>query len=145
MLDPVTYDGTVDDNGKFFPYNPGAFKFALRPFRGKRLRVTFEEYRETRSSQQNRAFYGLAVKAFCEHMGYRFANQRDKEFVKGQILEGIGWYEIAKGIDGKPKHKIKPTSNMSTQAFSEMYEAIQQLGAEYGVVVPDPDWTMAKI
>ena len=139
MLDPVAYEGTVDENGKFFPYSPGAFKFALRPFRGRHIVVRFEEWKATRSNQQNRAFYGIVVKSFCEHLGYRFANAREKEFVKAQILEAVGWYDIVKGIDGKDKHMIKPTSNMDTKAFSELYEACQQLGAEYGCPIADPE------
>lgn len=139
MLDPVAYEGTVNETGKFFPYSPNAFKFALRPFVGKRIKVTFEEYRDTRSNQQNRAFYGIAVKLFCEYMGYRFSSAREKEFVKNQILEAIGHYDIVKGIDGRPKNMIRPTSNMDTREFSEMYEACQELGASLGLVIPDPD------
>lgn len=113
------------------------------PFRDKDVIVTFEERKTTRSNRQNRAFYGIVVKAFCEHMGHRFANARDKEFVKGVILNGIGHYEIRKGLRGEVVHDAKPTSNLNTQEFKELYEACQQLGAENGLVIPDPESALA--
>jgi len=139
----MAYAGHVDGAGKFHPSNPGAFKFAGIPFKDKDVIVTFEERKTTRSNRQNRAFYGIVVKAFCEHMGYRFINARDKEFVKDQILLGIGHYEIRKGLGGKVVHEVKSTSNLDTRAFKELYEACQQLGAENGLVIPDPESAVA--
>ncbi len=143
MAEPMAYAGHVDEVGKFHPVNPGAFKYAGVPFRGKDVILTWEERKTTRSNRQNRAFYGIVVKAFCEYMGYRFANARDKEFVKDQILLGIGHYEIRKGLRGQNVQEVKPTHNLDAKAFKEMYEACQQLGAENGLVIPDPESALA--
>lgn len=142
-MEPMAYAGTVDEAGKFRPINPGAFKFSFVPFKGRDVILTIEERRTTRSNRQNRAFYGIVVKAFCEHMGYRFNNARDKEFVKSVILNGIGHYEIRKGLRGETVHDVKPTSNLDTREFKELYEACQQLGAENGLVIPDPESALA--
>jgi hypothetical protein len=143
MSEPMAYTGHVDAAGKFHPVNPGAFKFAGLPFKGKDVIITFEERKNTRSNQQNRAFYGIVVKAFCEYMGYRFASARDKEFVKDQILLEVGHYEIKKGLGGKVVHEVKSTHNLDTKAFKELYEACQKLGAENELVIPDPESAVA--
>lgn len=142
-MEPMAYAGRVDAAGKFHPSNPGAFRFAGMPFKEKDVIVTFEERKTTRSNRQNRAFYGIVVKAFCEHMGYRFASTKDKEFVKDQILLGIGHYEIRKGLRGEVVHEAKSTHNMDPKAFKEMYEACQQLGAENQIMIPDPESAVA--
>lgn len=143
MSDPMAYAGRIDEAGKFHPVNPGAFKFAGLPFKGKDVIITFEERADTRSNRQNRAFYGIVVKAFCEHMGYRFNNAREKEFVKNEILLAIGHYEIKAGIGGTEKKVVKPTHKMPAKDFSVMYETCQQLGAENEIMIPDPDSALA--
>jgi hypothetical protein len=142
-MDSMAYPGRVDEVGKFHPLNPGAFRFAGLPFKGKDVIVTFAERPNTRSNQQNRFFYGIVVKAFCEYMGYRFNNARDKEFVKDEILLAIGHFDIKAGIDGKEKKVVKPTHNLPAQDFSVMCEMCQQLGAEHNLIIPDPDSALA--
>lgn len=140
MREAVEYVGVVDmDSAKFEPDSPGAFRFAFAPFKGKKVRLRIEEWKATRSNQQNRAFYALVVRSFCEYMGYRFGNEREKEYVKAQVLEAVGHYTIERGLDGKEKKLIKSTSRLDKREFSELFEACQQLGAENGIVIDDPD------
>lgn len=142
-IEPMSYPGRFDAAGKFHPKDPGAFRHAGVPFKGKAGLVTFEELKTTRSNRQNRAFFGIVVRAFCEHMGYRFANARDKEFVKDQILLGVGHYTVRKGLGGREVHEAMPTHNMDPRAFKELYEACQELGAQEGLVIPDPESPVA--
>lgn len=141
--DPMAYAGSVDEVGKFHPSAPGAFRFAFLPFKGREVVLTIEAKKETRSNRQNRAFFGIVVRAFCERMGYRFASAKDKEFVKDEILIAIGHYEIKRGLGGKEKKVVKSTHNMPKMEFKEMYEACQMLGAENGLVIPDPESPVA--
>lgn len=139
-MDGVAYLGEKGEDGKFKPDSPKAFSFAMAGFKPKqRVRVIFEEYKETRSNRQNRYFWGVVVRAFCEYMGYRFANARDREFVKDQILTGIGHYELKMGLGGKEIKVVKGTHNLPAREFKEMVEACQELGAENGIVIADPE------
>ena len=143
-MEALVYLGAMGEDGKFHADSPSAFRAGAKAFAGKRLRVTFEEPRETRSDRQNRAFYGLAVKAFCEHMGYRFNSVLDREYVKREILIAVGHFDRRRGLDGKEKLEPKPTKKLDTREFAELYEAIQVMGAEIGVMVPDPEPEMAR-
>ena len=62
----MSHLGRVGEDGKFIPANPGAFKFAFLPFKGGEVVLTIEAKKETRSDVQNRTFYRLVVRAFCE-------------------------------------------------------------------------------
>lgn len=139
MREAVEYVGEVDtESAKFHPDSPGAFRYAFAPFKGKKVRLRIEEWKKTRTNQQNRAWFGIVVKRFMDHQG-----ERDKEYMHRVILEHIGHYDLVETL-GKTEKRLKRTSNLSTREFSELYEAAQQLGAEYGIVIPDPDSTQAQ-
>lgn len=142
-MEPLSYLGIMDENGKFLPNSPAAFKAGAKAFAGKAIRVTFEIPKETRSDQQNRALYKLAVKPFCEYMGYRFNIEADKEYVRKEILIAAGHCELRRALDGTERLEAKPTRKMDTAAFSDLFQAIQQLGAQYGLVIEDPEPEMA--
>lgn len=129
----VAYIGQVGEGDKFIPDSPGAFKYAFRPFRGLPILVTIEEYKNTRSNRQNRAWFGIVIREFMAYMG-----ERDKLYVHREVCKAIGHYEIKESFDG-PVKEPKRTSNMSTEKFSELYKAAQEFGASLGIVIPDPD------
>lgn len=139
MREAVEYVGAVDEGtAKFHPDSPGAFRFAFAPFKGKKVRLRIEEWKQTRTNQQNRAWFGIVVKEFMRHTG-----ERNKEYMHRVILEHVGHYDLVETL-GKMEKRIKPTSKLSTREFSELYEAAQQLGAEYGIMIPDPDSSQAQ-
>lgn len=133
----VAYIGHVGENGEFSPDSPNAFKYAYRPFHGKTVLLTIEEYKNTRSNRQNRAWFGIVIPAFMAYMG-----ERDKLYVHGEVLKAIGHYDIKESFEGQTKNP-KPTRNLSTEKFSELYQAAQELGASLGVPIPDPDSAQA--
>lgn len=138
-MDPVAFIGTKGEDGKFKADSPKSFSFALAGFKpGQKIKVTFEEYHETRSNAQNRAFWGIVVKEFCAFMGYRFNNERDRNYVKDQVLELIGHCETVAGLNGEMKVRVLPTSKLSKPAFKDLYERCQEEGAKLGVFLPDP-------
>jgi hypothetical protein len=135
----VQYVGDVDEaTAKFRADSPGAFRFAFAPFKGKKVKLTIEEWKATRTNQQNRAWFGIVVKLFMQHQG-----ERDKEYMHRVILEHIGHYDLVETL-GKTEKRLKRTSKLSTREFSELYEAAQQLGAEYGIMIPDPESAQAR-
>jgi hypothetical protein len=133
----VAYIGQVDADGKFIPDSPNAFKYALRPFRGLTVQVTFEEYKPTRSDRQNRAWFGIVIKEFMGYMG-----ERDKLYVHQEVCKAIGHYEIKESFEG-PVKVPKSTRRLSAEKFSELYKAAQELGATFGIVIPDPESAQA--
>lgn len=138
-MDPVSYIGKKGEDGKFKPDSPRAFSFALAPFKtDEKIKVTFETHHETRSNAQNRAFFGIVVKEFCRFMGYRFNNERDRNYVKEQVLELVGHCETVPGFHGQMKVRVLPTHNLSKPAFKDLYERCQEEGAALGIVLPDP-------
>lgn len=137
-MDPVAHMGRVGEDDRFIPDSPRAFKLAFRPFRGKEVWVTIEERRKTRSTAQNKAWWALVIKPFADYMG-----ERDKNFVHHQVLVEIGHYDLVTVL-GKEVKKVKPTHNLDSKAFSELFESAQELGAAFGVMIPDPSSTQAK-
>jgi len=138
-VDPLAFLGTKGEDGRFKPDSPKAFSYAMAGFKpGQRVRVTFEEYHETRSNAQNRAFFGIVVKEFCRFMGHRFNNERDRNYVKEQVLELVGHFETVPGLHGQMKVRVLPTHNMSKPAFKDLYERCQEEAAKLGLVLPDP-------
>lgn len=137
MVEAVLYPGRAEA-GRFIPDSPGAFKFAFRPFEGKAVEVLVREFKKTRSNRQNRAWFGIVIKAFMDYMG-----ERDKLYVHTKVLEAIGHYEV-KMVFGKEDKKVLPTHNLKADKFKALYEAAQELGAQYGVMIPDPDSGQGK-
>lgn len=138
-MDPMAYLGVKGENGRFQPDSPKAFSLALARFQAKeKIKVTFEKYHETRSNAQNRAFWGIVVRAFSDYMGYRFNNERDRNYVKDCLLELIGHTEAVAGLNGEMKVRVLPTSKLSKPAFKDLYERCQEEGAKLGVFLPDP-------
>jgi hypothetical protein len=133
----VAYIGTVGPDDKFIADSPNAFKYALRPFRGMTVLVTFEEFKNTRSNRQNRAWFGVVIREFMLYMG-----ERDKLYVHREVCKAIGHYDLKESFEG-PVKEPKSTRKLSAEKFSELYKAAQELGASLGIVIPDPDSNFA--
>jgi hypothetical protein len=147
MSESVEFLGRPTDDGHFRAESPKALAafLAARARHGKErkkdmlLRVTIEDWKPTRTNQQNRAWFGIVVKLFCEHMGHRYGNAHEKEFVHEQILINIGHCETVRSFHGELKERALPTHDLEADKFWDLYERAQQLGAEMGIVIPDPE------
>jgi hypothetical protein len=87
-----------------------AFLSACLP--GKALRVTVEEVKRKRSDEQNRYWWGVVVKTFWER------------------IEGLGKARI---------RPVRRSSKLSKSEFGDLVLRAQQIGAEHGIYVPDPN------
>ena len=92
---------------------------------------------KTRSTQQNKAFFGIAVQMLANHYS------REKE-VMYKALAGayFGFDEI--DIGGLKIMVPKSTKKKTTQEFKDFYEWIQKIGAEVGVNIPSPNEITSK-
>lgn len=107
----------------------------------KSWEITVRQYRKTRSSDQNRALWGVAYPAIVAATG-----QEAEDWHEFFLGEWFGWKELnffgqrkrspmrttTTGLDGEP-------NTLSTVEFAEFYAFIQARCAENGICVPDPD------
>jgi hypothetical protein len=122
--------------GKLCVKNAGEFSAALGRFRDGPVMVTVERKYATRSSLQNRWYWGQVVGLVAEHTG--FTPDEMHEIYKAKfipkdvaIADGNGEVVMELVIGGS-------TTRMDTVQFSEFCERIREWAATIGVVIPDP-------
>jgi hypothetical protein len=125
-------------------------KFLAAALPGKRLLVTVDEARDSRSDKQNRALFGVAYPPFMDHMGMR--GDAEKQELH-EVFCGSFWGWVDYEIMGEKRRRPRRTTTrgengkrqlITAKLFSEFYSFVQQKGAELGVFVPDPDITLSK-
>ena len=103
--------------------------------------VEVKEYRKERTDPQNHALFGVAYPALERETGFtkdelheafckRFFGTVEKEF-GGQVISKP-YRTTTTGPDGR-------RDVIGTAEFAKFYDMVQQVGAECGVYVPDPD------
>lgn len=84
-----------------------------------------------RTNQQNRAYFGIAVRKLAE------ASQVSVESMhKALAGEFLGWDEVK--INGKVVKVEKSTTGLTTRQFMDYYEKIQRYAAENGIDIQSP-------
>jgi hypothetical protein len=64
------FDGTVSADGKLSVDKSQQFKDYLHGLNGKRVQVTVEKIKHSRTIQQNRYYWGVVVKLIAQHTGH---------------------------------------------------------------------------
>lgn len=101
----------------------------LASYEGKEMEVVIRKVTRPRSSQQNKAYWGIAIELLCEHLGY----SRDECHEAMKI-------KFASHVDERGLVIIESTSHMSTVRFNKYYEDIQQWAAEFlNFRIPSPN------
>jgi hypothetical protein len=83
----------------------------------------------TRSSQQNRYYFGVVVKMIAEFCGYEPDEMHETLAMKFLRIEDDP-------ILGTPRRQRTPKTN--TAEFTEYIEQCRRLGAQLGLYIPDP-------
>lgn len=107
--------------------------FLLKALPGKRVKVTVEPYRRTRSNEQNRALWGLAYRILAEATGHQAEDLH--EFFLGEYF---GW-DVIEVMGQKRRVPKRRSHTMTTIEFADFYTFIQQRAAEIGFDVPNPN------
>lgn len=97
----------------------------------KEVKLEVSEARKTRSSAQNRYYWGVVVPMIAEHQGCEKWEHEQVHFdLKRQIL----------GVTKKGKLEIVQSSaKMDTLAFMDFIEAVKRFASkELGLNIPDP-------
>lgn len=93
----------------------------------------FTDGKKVRSIQQNRAYFGIAVKMIAEQCNSTVAAMHDA--LAGEFLG----HEIVKMPGGKVIKVPKSTKPLTTKEFSQYVEKIQRWAAENGIDIPNPN------
>lgn len=114
------------------------FKEALRRLTGKPVVLTVSEFRETRSNQANRYYWGVVVELIHDALndaGWEVTKEGTHDMLKFRFLRE----DKPIGNDGEFITTIKSTSELDTMEFGEYIEHCVRFAAEYlNTVIPPP-------
>jgi len=116
--------------------------FMLNALPGKKLKVTVEVYRKSRSNQQSRYLNGVAYKLLGEATGYErddiseylcliYFGGKDKK-VPGDKIVQVPLRTTTTNEQGE-------RDVMNTVDFAAYVEFVQRFGSKHGVYIPNPD------
>ena len=108
--------------------------YLLAALPGKELVVTVAERKRRRSDEQNRYWWGVVVQTFCQHLD-GWTPEDVHTYLCGEIW---GWERI-EGLGKARLRPVKRSSRLNKVEFAEMVARAQQIGAEHGIYIPDPN------
>jgi len=129
-----------DPNRDMVRANLHAFIDRLPDSKSWEIEVT--AYHKTRTGKQRRSLFGVAYKAIMEQTGLRGSRDKDR-LHENMCGEFFGWKDDA--LLGRVPVRTTTINErgekdeITTIDALEMYSHIQQIAAEYGVDVPNPD------
>lgn len=139
----LTYIGTVSPTGEI--KLPKRLRAEVgKAFAGKDIVATFARPKKTRSSEQNRYYWGVVVRMVCE--GFQALgnpvnpdNAEDieltHEYLKRRFLQPI---QVA-DVNGEVHDLGHTTTNLSTSQMMDYIAQVQQFAVEFlNIVIPEP-------
>ena len=139
----LTYIGTVSPTGEI--KLPKRLRSEVgKAFAGKDIVATFARPKKTRSSEQNRYYWGVVVRMVCE--GFQALgnpvnpdNNEDieltHEYLKRRFLQPI---QVA-DVNGEVHELGYTTTNLTTSQMMDYIAQVQQFAVEFlNVIIPDP-------
>lgn len=125
--------GFINDRGDLEMNDDEGMLQVMRQFpRRKSVLVKVSVLRESRSSAQNRFWHGIVIPHFAEHCGYDLHEMKDAlalQLIPREVID------LSTGeVRTVPGH----TSSLNTKEFADLIDRAIRLGAEMGVVIPEP-------
>ena len=126
-MNPI-FQGKIN-KGRLILETPDRFRVHLSRYEGQQVEFSLRKKKSQRSSEQNRAYFGIAVEILCKHTG--FSREEMHEALK---------QKFASRIDEKTGLTIvESTASMDTVRFMRYYDDIQKWAAEFlNVYIPSP-------
>lgn len=130
-MDAMPCLGKVE-KGKFIPEDKERFRAAFYGHEGKRVRVTVDRFRNRRSTEQNKYYFGVIVPAIGKAIG-----ESDLEAVHDMLKAEFNHQIVA--IGDKEMKVPKSTAKLETVEFSEYMEKVRTFAAQFlSLYIPDP-------
>jgi hypothetical protein len=134
------FDGQVTSEGKLTLDKNGKFKDYLRGLAGKRVQLTVEKMKHSRTLQQNKYYWSVVVKLIAQHTGH------DPEQVHELLKQKFSpkWYFQETALSAAMSKNIAqsiPTSTtrLDTLEFVEYTEKCRLWANEFlGLNIPLP-------
>jgi hypothetical protein len=124
----TSFSGSVV-NGQLKLDNRPAFDRITRLLDGKRVELTIRKFRKKRTVPQNSFYWKAIVEVLAEHFGYERAEDMHYELRRLYLSTPIN----------EQFARVKSTTELSTEEFSQYMERCMQLAAENGVYIAFPD------
>lgn len=140
-LDKIELIADMEQDLRIYPRGARAIFDKLRPYIGKTLIISIEEYEEKRSGAQNRWYWGCAVPTIIAHSLESFGETLTKDEVHFyNMMHVAGRKPVIKEVFGLETIVMegKTTSQMSVKDFMNFKDALQKHYAERDCVIPDP-------
>jgi hypothetical protein len=125
--------GGVVDKGVLTIMRRDLLLDALTRFPDGDVTITIDARRPKRTSPQNRFWHGIVIPLFAEHCGY------DVDDMKDELALQLIPRELVDMATGEIRIVPGHTSKLNTAQFADLIERAQRLGAEMGIVIPDPN------
>ena len=139
LKEKVRFDTTIEKGGKLWPPHGQELNKILKANIGEALIITIEPRKETRSSKQNRYYWGVVIKTIVN----AFAEQ-DIVYGKDELHECFIQHfaqlnEIEDPISGGVLLMKDRTSKMDKPDFIDYVDKIIAWAAGKGIIVPAPN------
>lgn len=139
MKDIIEYNGSVDSDSKLHINNRKAFIADLKRFAGKSVEIVVKLKRSTRSSHQNRYYWGIVIPLVMQgliELGHDVNKQDTHEFIKANF----NYEEILNKDTGELFRMTKSTARLNKNDFGVMIEKLKVFASEYlNVYIPEPN------
>lgn len=128
--------GYFDEQGAL---QASSFRSEVNAFRARRVPVvlTVTEWKDKRSNQANKYYWGVVVELICAGMndaGHEVTRKGTHELLKYRFLRE----DKPLGNDGEFVTTIKSTSELNREEFAQYIEHCQRFAAEYlNVTIPN--------
>ena len=142
-MSELKYTGRVTDAGEIILPARLRAEVAAR-FKGKQVEAIFRKKKKTRSSEQNRYYWGVVVRMVAEgfaDLGNPISPGSEDdlhtvhEYLKRRFLKPI----TAADANGEVHELGYSTANLSTSEMMDYIAQVQQFAAEFlNTVIPDP-------
>lgn len=121
------FAATVNESGRLAIEQPSAFRAHLLRLKEKRVEVIVRRFREQRSSESNRYYWGIVVPLLAEELGYEKQEAHDVLAMHLLRIEDCP-------VTGAPRRKRTP--DCDTSEFAAYVDSCIRLAAELGIRVP---------
>jgi hypothetical protein len=117
-------------HGQLIHIDPSAWTLGLRKVEGKRIGIRLEEFRKSRSAQQNRYYHGVVCAIMGDELGYT-----GDEAHHALQIEHLGKADPKTGLI-----KVKSTTELSTVEFEDYMATIREWAyRKYQINIPLPN------